>query len=416
MTTRSGSLLPALLLFLSTVATAAETPTADRLLKDLATTRSESTRLRDRQETVATALKTGAKILGLPKKHHPKLETLCKTLSTMDDVLGGAQILPKVGTVARKVKERLEPGQKKVCAMARKVGTLKKRMEPVRMTTDVLAKLVAKERAALAALADGAEKGRAGLEKARATARGLPAGKTHDAACTCLDRFSGAWIEPDEKLNAALKKANAELDELEKRLKDLAPVFAPFEELGPILSDIEGLLGPIEGVVLKLGKILDQKITIGFPVSVKMPIKVKIKTKEWYNPLKWRWKISWKITGYKDVLQTKNFSFTVRQILKGIDTGFSKLNKLFLDKVMKLVDPILKPLENLLGPLKDLARLLDRLSAIEIKLKTIELKLKKIIPDLQVALNAPIVTLPELGRFELAFRRFRDFTYPCLAR
>ena len=97
----------------------------------------------------------------------------------------------------------------------------------------------------------------------------------------------------------------------------------------------------IDQMVKPVNKVLDEKITIPYSVKVKVQVPKTKKVKDWKS----FWNFVWKevtVWEWEWKVETQNFSFTVNQVLSGIDGIIEELEKEFEKEVNKIINPILK--------------------------------------------------------------------------
>ena len=145
-------------------------------------------------------------------------------------------------------------------------------------------------------------------------------------------------VPNEEHINFLVKELIKAISIVEKPLMEVGSngVVKMLGEFDKALKDvnfIDNMFRPVE-------KVLDEKITIpySFKVKVKVPKTKKIKSWTTFWNFVWKevtvWEWDWQI-------KTQYFTFTVNQILSGVD-AIQKVIDLLKEKVDELLDPILK--------------------------------------------------------------------------
>jgi prefoldin subunit 5 len=139
-----------------------------------------------------------------------------------------------------------------------------------------------------------------------------------------LDGFSTPLNNPIDILNKTISECTKTCDTIEQKLnavdksmKTVVKVSHEIEKGMNILVQIKNALSPVKSA-------LNKKISTSYGVKVK----VKATKKKWYKVVSfWTWKT-----------ETQNFTFTVQQIINGINTGISFVQ----DALMKGAEDALK--------------------------------------------------------------------------
>lgn len=139
-----------------------------------------------------------------------------------------------------------------------------------------------------------------------------------------LDEFSTSLNRPVALLNKSLYTCKVASSVIETKIQKLddsmycaIKVSKEINNVMVILNNIKHSLYPINGA-------LNKKISVSYGVKVKVPETKK----KWYKVVSfWTWKT-----------ETQNFSFTVKQIIDGINTGISFVQ----DQLMKGAENALK--------------------------------------------------------------------------
>lgn len=251
------------------------------------------------------------------------------TLSRLDDNLGVISVVmtalkpvPYAGTAVGAVKPAVDTMKKGVHPVRTKANALEKKVKPVREKLQKVENQVAKAKAKLGDLRNQATAFKTKLEEV------YDCNKKR-SALTFLkaeDKFCDEMDPSIRLLDKALDRANQLADNIDDRIKKvkdacqaLIDVKKPLDEVDDVLKNMSKVLDPIKSALNK---------SIDVPYSVK--VKVKVTKKKWWKVLTfWDWK--WEST---------TFSFTIQQIIDGIDTGIGFVN----DKLMDLAKAALKKL------------------------------------------------------------------------
>lgn len=249
------------------------------------------------------------------------------TLTRLDDSLGVISVVmtalkpvPYIGTVVGAVKPAVDTMKKGVHPVRSKANSLEKKVKPVREKLQKVEEQVAKAKSKLGELKNKSTAFKEKLEEI------YDCNKKRSALAFlgAEDKFC-AELDPSVRvLDKVLDRANQladDIDEKIKKVKDacqaLVDIKKPLDDVDDVLKDMSKVLNPIKAA-------LKQKISV--PYSVK--VKVKVTKKKWWKIFTfWDWK--W---------ETTTFSFTIQQIMDGIDTGIGFVN----DKLMDLAKAVLK--------------------------------------------------------------------------
>ena len=149
-------------------------------------------------------------------------------------------------------------------------------------------------------------------------------------------KFSSLPTDVQKKANSSIEILVNLIDVLEKPIVSLSN-----SKLVDMLVEVENLLETVnvlDVMMRPVEKALDVKISIPYSVKVKVP-KTK-KVKDWKS----FWNFVWKeVQVWEWEIKTVNYTFTVREIIKGVDVIREVLD-LLEKEVDKVMDPVLKGL------------------------------------------------------------------------
>lgn len=267
-------------------------------------------RLEDTQEDVSElrpyvvdldgALKDAVDAMAKVKEVSDNLSKLDDTLGTISLVLTALSPLPVVGQPASVTKKPVDVLKKGVHPVRTKANQFEKKVKPVREKTEKVQEQTAKAIEKL----DQLKKAAGQFEHTLETTYSCLRKKNFTALIDKSDKFSSGVRPEVVALNKALtsttnlaKSIEKKLSDVKKTCDDLVAIGKPIDDVMDKLSGLTKALKPIEDA-------LKQKISV--------PYSVRIKGK-WWQP--WKWK-----------LKTQNFSFSVKQVLDGINTGIGAVN------------------------------------------------------------------------------------------
>lgn len=345
----------------------------DTLLRDLLTTQNDLDVLLQKITQLDTPLQNTINISNVSKDISENLSTLDDSLNATKAVLLAFSALPVVGSA---------------CSTAKTVvSTLRDAVHPVRIKANQFEAKVKPVRDKLQSLQEKVDKLIKTLTTIQTTSKQM-----HDAVdsvnqCVIgknnpgnlrqpLDSFSTGVDTGVQELNRVLEATIQLSDKITSVLKQLEDTLSFIKSVGSDINAVMNKLDVLNQMLKPINSALNHKISITYSY------KVKVNSGNWYKPWEWQWK-------------KQNFSFTVQQIIDGIDTGFDELNDQFmklakealdsvnvdfpklpsipgLNQLNKKFDDLMTPLTQVIGQIdsfeKQVDNIFERMQALEVSL------------------------------------------------
>lgn len=284
------------------------------LLARLEETQSDVDALRPHVVKLDNGLKSVVSALAEVKKVSDDLSELDDNLGTVSTVLLALQVVPVVGEPCGVAKTGVDEMKKGVHPVRTKANEFEARVKPVRDKISAVEKKVAAAIEKLDLLKAKAKE----LHDRAGTVYTCAQSKKLTAVTTAEDQFSAGLNPGVAALNKALDAATAAAVAIEGKLADIEDAAKKLVDIGHPIDDVLSKLSGLSKALDPIRAALNQKITIPYSVKISGP---------WYAP--WKWHVS-----------TQNFTFSVQQILDGVNVGIKFVN----DALMKAVRGILNGL------------------------------------------------------------------------
>lgn len=290
----------------------------DILLRDLVTTQKDIDALLPKITQLDTTIQNTINISNVSKDISENLSTLDDSLNATKAVLLAFSALPVVGSA---------------CSTAKTVvSTLQNSVHPVRVKANQFEAKVKPVRDKLQSLQEKVDKLIKTLKTLKTTANQM-----HDAVdsvnqCVIskdnpnnlrqpLDSFSTSVDAGVQELNSVLESTIQLSEKIASVLKQLEDTLSFIKTIGDDVNAVMNKLDVLNQMLKPINSALNHKIYITYSY------KVKVKSSNWYKPWEWSWK-------------KQSFSFTVQEIIDGIDTGFDELNDQFMKLAKEALDSI----------------------------------------------------------------------------
>jgi len=296
------------------------------------------------------ALKDVGKALAISKRVSDDLTTLDQLLENTHDSLSVAMLTPQLRTPAKYTRRAVEQLKKRVHPVRIKANNVDKKIEPLRKKVSQLQDLVGQMITRLERMGALTNLNLETVKGTQACINAQPDGPAKDDLRKALETFARAENPPVAALNTAL---SAVLGEVDKALGQAAALQAVTRSLDGVSTAIHRVMSQLSNINTVMGPIrsaLRQRITV--------PYSIKVKVRKFKFPKFWE----------TFEIQTKNFTFTIEQIINGVNVGIKKIEDLLMQGAMKVLGPLLRPLDNALKKITldipGLAQVEDQLSQV----------------------------------------------------
>ena len=295
--------------------------------------------------------------LAIPKRVSDDLTTLDRLLENTHDGLSVAMLIPQVRTVAKKMRWAVEQLKKKVHPVRVNANNVDKKIAPLRKKVRQLQDLVGQMITRVNQMDKFTSQNRKTVKGTEACITTQPAGPVKADLRKALEAFARAENPPVVALNKTLSVALVQVDKAVGHAAAIQKVTRPLDGVSAAIHRVMSQLNGINKAMAPIRSALRQKI--------KVPYSIKVKVRKFKFPKFWE---TFKI-------ETKNFTFTIEQIINGINLGIKKVEDLLMKGAMKVLGPLLRPLDNALKKIKldipGLAQAEKQLSQIVAKLTAI---------------------------------------------
>jgi hypothetical protein len=295
----------------------------DECLGTLDLAEAESKQLIENVDQAEKAVAKAVEVLDDIEEISDRLKKLDSSSRTIYVVLGSMRLLPVVGSACGNTRTVVKLFRDVIHPASTNLEKLYRSVEPVHRTLRKFDAGLKSTEIKLGQYYNGLDTLEDLLKKAKKCANK----KGSDKCCEAIETFTQGAQPPIHASYLAFREAN-------KSLESIADGFKAIVALAPMVNQIDNILDEAWKVLREISKITDgielalrQKISV--PYSFKVKVKVKVTKKKWWKVLTfWEWK--WRA-------RSKTFSFRVRDIIKGINTGIDFVNK----KLMSLAKKVL---------------------------------------------------------------------------
>jgi chromosome segregation ATPase len=358
---------------IATIAETTNTGITDILLRDLVTTQKDIDVLLPKITQLDTTLQNTINISNVSKDISENLSTLDDSLNATKAVLLAFSALPVVGSA---------------CSTAKTVvSTLQNSVHPVRVKANQFEAKVKPVRDKLQSLQEKVDKLIKTLKTLKKTVKQMYDAVDSVNQCVIskdnpddlrqpLDSFSAGVDAGVQELNRVLEATIQLSEKIASVLKQLEETLSFVKSVGDDINAAMNKLDVLNQMLKPINSALNHKISITYS------FKVKVNSSNWYAPWDWQWK-------------KQNFSFTVQQIIDGINTGFDEVNDQFmklaketldsinvdfpklpsipgLNQLNKKFDELMTPLTQVIGQIdsfeKQVDQVFERMQALEVSL------------------------------------------------
>jgi uncharacterized coiled-coil DUF342 family protein len=314
----------------------------ETLLGDLKTTQTDVDAFEPHVKKLDDSLTSVIDVLNKSKEVADKVDELDDDLKTTSVILTGLCAVPAVDEIAGPLNTAVSDMEKSVKPVRNKIDAFEKKVKPVRDKLKEIDKYVRESIQKLNSLKEGAAKLSSEVSCVNDCAEEIHS----DVIKGSLDKFSSATDPVVKTINSALERATTLSERIEEMLQKIENACNVLLKIETPVINVLNVLDKLKPMFDAINSVLNQKISV--PYSVK--IKVHVSTGNWWKPWAWGWKI-----------KTVNFSFSVKQIFDGINTGIGWIN----DKLMDLAKTALNALHIKFPELPSIPGLDDALKAIE---------------------------------------------------
>lgn len=291
------------------------------LIDNLATTNRDIIYLQERIANIQKCVGNSINTLQQSATINSDLTKLDSGLKLMSTVLSPFTVLPSVGTALGVVKKSIDVIEKVVHPIKYVSDKVESAVKPVR---NGLSQINNKITTIQTPLSDSKEYTSIVRYKFK-DVNDCAVSKNNTQIISMLDAFSIPINPVVTKLNNSIDEVVYICDAVNCKLGQIEQILSPISKISKDLNIVTNVLNDINKALNPLRSALDQKITV--PYSVK--VKTKLNAKNWMKGKSWKWTTS-----------SQNFTFTVHQILNGINSGIDSVN----DALMKGAKDVLNSL------------------------------------------------------------------------
>ncbi len=298
------------------------TPTAGGIsetITDLNTTDADLSTISQGIGVLNSKLDSAVQCLSYPSELAGDLNELYSGITTVKEALTLVALIPDVGELVPEVKDAMTVLQTAVNTGRKPVNDFAADVSPYK---DAAEKLQSKVNSAMN-FVDSSDTDvqtfSTALQNVEKCVNSLPDGTAKTDAIGYLNTFGNTLNPEVSALNSVLGSVISNgneivtaVDNFEGTMKN--DVVSVRKDLASFLSDFNPLFSALKSV----DNILEQKITVPYGLKIQGP---------WYDPFDWHVKVEY-------------FTFTVEEIINGIDDILEEVETLLIDAVKSLVGPL----------------------------------------------------------------------------
>lgn len=299
-------------------------PNTQDLLTALGQLEGNTTQLQQQVNSFDAELVTARNDLEIPLDIAGKLQSLSTTLSSSSDLLGVIGIVPEIGEAANVLKEAVDALAEPVSAAATAANDAAATIRPLRDAVAQLETRVQQLGSGLGRSVQLEQTVGQAVTQVQSCINSRPPGTFRDTLNKQLDTASGVAQPLVAKAAAIVGTVNGELGSLENDLNAAESKLQALSAISSAIDSVTGELSSILGPMQSVANALSHSITV--PVGPPIPHKVCFEGGilpypcDWYPP---------------------TISFSVEDILKGVNGVLGPFESLLDSAMHAILDPIL---------------------------------------------------------------------------
>jgi len=290
------------------------------LMNDLIKAEENTDQLDQKLEKVQDLLEDTQEKLEVSKSVNRNLTKLKDSLDTASDLLSVVSIVPKIGAAANRAKKVIDTFNKSISKAKTVSDRIEKALKPLREVITKADKKAEELDHAILIINNKENQSISFLGDAQGCILSLPGGSVRDGLENNLDNTS-AKIEPIvEQFDAVQTTMLKGINDVEKKLNSLSSDLNKLKAIDAAVKAAIRQLSPLISALRSLARAFRKTIRVPYSGNPKM-------CKRWGVPYPCGWK-------------TVYFSFTIQQILNGVNGVIKPVMK----ELNKAMDAVLKPL------------------------------------------------------------------------
>lgn len=337
-------------------------PQTDLLQTRLAMTQSELSFLQSRLERVKDTTGKILQALHTVRNTSDKLNRLNQQMTAINTILLGLQAVPYAGPILGRIRTVLLKVKKQVHTAAGKIKTFNNKITPTRRTLDKRQKDLEQLIQIIAKMHQYAEDNARYIQQIKVCTSSIRDTHIRQTTQSQVERLCQIENPSIHKLNTALRSIRRPIQDIERTLSSLESTCTAFRPLLSGLSPLSNTLNQLNVVFSQLSAVLGKRIRVPYKFVVRMPfrVRVRVRVRSWRRwRMRWRWKTRW-----KNVMKVRYYTFSVHQILNGVNSGVDLVNRQMMTLAKKALHPILNQLDIQIPTVPGLARLIDKLDTV----------------------------------------------------
>ena len=348
------------------VADAQSFPQNDNLQRELAMTAIYCKRLKPKLTYVQTKVNRANYVLSMTKRISDTTDKMEQRLKANIDVLLPFTFIPNVGKITKPIRRGLKVVHKRLKPINRTMKKAEKTIAPYRKPLPKVSRALGWSQKGFRMTCQMAAAWLKSSLKVETCLRRLQSGALKTKLVRKFEAQAKHAAPIIAKVNRVLKAVDETTNTANRVLRYPAFLYPEFVKFNRAFRPIELMLNYTHYPIKYLRIALRSKITITVPKKFKVRFRVK------FNPLKPR------LPKFRLGFVTKKIkvSFTVRQILDGIDGPFKYLEKQFMKLALKKLGPVSVQLRKLKGMMDGIR--IPGWSGFATKLRRIQIEVRKI--------------------------------------
>ncbi len=239
-------------------------------------------------------------------------------------------LIPQVRTPAKYTRQAVAQLKQRVHPVRIKANNVDKKIEPFRQKVSQLQDLVGQMITRVEWMETLSNLNRETVKGTEACINAQPDRPVKDDLRKALESFARAENPPVSALNTTLSAILGEVDKAAGHAAALQAVTRSLDGISAAIYRVMSQLNVINTMMEPIRSALRRKITV--------PYSIKVKVRKFEFPKFWE----------TFEIQTQNFTFTIEQIINGVNVGIKKVEDLLMQGAMKVLGPVLRPLDNAL--------------------------------------------------------------------
>ena len=308
-----------------------KTTQVSKFLKDLNTTVSDLTTIDQGINSLDYELNNAISYISYPSKISNDLSELEDGITALSDALTILELVPDVGTVVGELKKILKPLKEGITEANKPVKKVAKIVKPYKNALEKVESKVSK-------IGDYVNSGETATSNFKTEFYNIYKCVQNTSMVSVLEDFSKKADTYVEGANSVLNGLISTGTTVSNGLADAGNILK--EDVAPIGEAINAFtdsIKPILALSIELNSALNHKISVpyGFTVTAHGP---------WYEP-------------WKDTVKVEYFTFTVQEILNGIEDIIEEVENLLMDGVKEFLGSIFDKINNVF---KDVEHYLEK--------------------------------------------------------